>query len=106
MPETLTPLQARLFAEIDKRLETLILSIPSGTARNMVCDANIELSTALNVLKGKHEQPAGAPTPMSQLTAPHCQCEACVGGLIRASDCAVHNAPALPKGPCDCGKLR
>lgn len=20
-----------------------------------------------------------------------------------ASDCAVHNAPALPVGPCDCG---
>ena len=35
---------------------------------------------------------------------PHCQCEACVGGAIHASDCAVHNAPALLKGPCDCGK--
>ncbi len=56
MPETLTPLQARLFAEIDKRLETLILCIPRGTARNMVCDANIELATALNVLRGKHIQ--------------------------------------------------
>lgn len=22
---------------------------------------------------------------------------------IHASDCAVHNAPALPVGPCDCG---
>lgn len=21
------------------------------------------------------------------------------------SDCAVHNAPALPKGPCDCGAV-
>ena len=34
----------------------------------------------------------------------YCQCEACVGGSIHASDCAVHNAPALPKGPCDCGE--
>lgn len=25
---------------------------------------------------------------------------ACCG---HASDCAVHNAPALPVGPCDCG---
>lgn len=23
--------------------------------------------------------------------------------LIHASDCAVHNEPALPAGPCDCG---
>lgn len=22
--------------------------------------------------------------------------------LVHASDCAVHNAPALPVGPCDC----
>jgi len=23
--------------------------------------------------------------------------------MQHASDCAVHNAPALPPGPCDCG---
>ena len=23
--------------------------------------------------------------------------------IVHASDCAVHNAPALPTGPCDCG---
>lgn len=23
--------------------------------------------------------------------------------VLHASDCAVHNAPALPVGPCDCG---
>lgn len=23
--------------------------------------------------------------------------------VIHASDCALHNAPALPPGPCDCG---
>jgi len=22
---------------------------------------------------------------------------------VHSSDCAVHNAPALPVGPCDCG---
>jgi len=32
----------------------------------------------------------------------HCQCDACRDGTIHASDCAVHNAPASPKGPCDC----
>lgn len=33
----------------------------------------------------------------------HCQCSACKNGVIHASDCAVHNAPALPIGECDCG---
>jgi hypothetical protein len=33
----------------------------------------------------------------------HCQCPACYSGLIHASDCAVHNAPAEPIGACDCG---
>ena len=36
-----------------------------------------------------------------------CQCEACLEGIAKNgkahwSDCAVHNAPALPKGECDC----
>lgn len=25
--------------------------------------------------------------------------------MQHASDCATHNAPALPAGPCDCGEL-
>jgi len=33
----------------------------------------------------------------------HCQCFACKDGVIHASDCAVHNGPAYPAGPCDCG---
>lgn len=28
------------------------------------------------------------------------------GSLIHASDCATHNAPALPNGKCDCGVHR
>ena len=31
----------------------------------------------------------------------HCECSACV--TLHASDCSVHNEPAYPKGPCDCG---
>lgn len=31
-----------------------------------------------------------------------CQCDAC-RPTIHASDCAVHNMPASPNGPCDCG---
>lgn len=34
-----------------------------------------------------------------------CQCSACKGGVKHYSDCAVHNEPATPAGPCDCGKL-
>ena len=33
----------------------------------------------------------------------HCQCIACKDGILHASDCAVHNGPAYPAGPCDCG---
>jgi hypothetical protein len=33
----------------------------------------------------------------------HCQCDACASGVLHASGCAVHNAPALEPGPCDCG---
>ena len=32
----------------------------------------------------------------------HCVCEACREGVLHASDCAVHNAPAHPTGECDC----
>lgn len=32
----------------------------------------------------------------------HCQCHACRQGLLHDSDCAVHNMPALPNGPCNC----
>lgn len=35
--------------------------------------------------------------------AEHCQCRACAGGFIHASDCSVHNEPAYPNGSCDCG---
>lgn len=34
-----------------------------------------------------------------------CGCAACHGQIAHASDCAVHNAPALPVGPCNCGVL-
>ena len=28
-----------------------------------------------------------------------------LAGLVHASDCATHNEPAMPAGPCDCGNL-
>lgn len=33
----------------------------------------------------------------------HCGCETCEDGTTHLSDCAVHNEPAYPNGPCDCG---
>ena len=36
----------------------------------------------------------------------HCQCTACKDGIFHASDCAVHNGPAYPIGPCDCGVVQ
>jgi len=33
-----------------------------------------------------------------------CQCSHCKV-LPHASDCALHNEPALPIGPCDCGAM-
>ncbi|MFZ2287590.1 MAG: hypothetical protein WAV93_11445 [Bacteroidales bacterium] len=40
---------------------------------------------------------------MAQMEEGHCMCHACKDGVIHLSDCSVHNAPALPVGPCDCG---
>jgi len=36
----------------------------------------------------------------------HCQCDACKNGIVHDSDCAVHNMPAMPNGPCDCARER
>lgn len=35
----------------------------------------------------------------------HCQCPACIDGVIHSSDCAVHNMPAEPNGLCSCGAV-
>jgi hypothetical protein len=40
---------------------------------------------------------------MREAQPTHCQCTACKNGILHASDCAVHNGPAYPAGPCDCG---
>jgi hypothetical protein len=42
------------------------------------------------------------PFQARQCQCPACQRDAFVHGA-HASDCAVHNAPALPIGECDCG---
>ncbi|AJW98884.1 hypothetical protein BM43_3026 [Burkholderia gladioli] len=58
-----------------------------------------------------HERAAALlalPAPAVSTSAPpaHCQCPACSGGAAHASDCAVHNEPAMPRGPCDCAAGR
>jgi hypothetical protein len=36
----------------------------------------------------------------------HCMCNACKDGVLHRSDCAVHNMPAYPNGPCNCGAIK
>jgi hypothetical protein len=45
------------------------------------------------------------PDGLVHTAQPHCQCSACKDGKLHLSDCAVHNEPAYPAGPCDCGVL-
>lgn len=57
-----------------------------------------------------HERAAALlalPPPAVSASAPpaRCQCQACCRGTTHASDCAVHNEPAYPNGPCDCGAI-
>lgn len=40
------------------------------------------------------------------LQAATCGCPACAVGVSHWSDCAVHNMPAMPNGPCDCGAMQ
>lgn len=47
--------------------------------------------------------PKAAETPDTSKAT--CQCDACQEDGPHMSDCAVHNAPALPVGPCDCGRV-
>lgn len=35
---------------------------------------------------------------------PRCVCEACKEGVLHASDCAVHNEPAVSNRLCNCGE--
>ena len=40
---------------------------------------------------------------MAEPTPKAYQCNACIGGQLHISDCAVHNEPAMTADPCDCG---
>lgn len=47
-----------------------------------------------------------APTPTASIAPQHCQCPACIGGTMHASDCAVHgrdSGAGIIRGSCDCG---
>ena len=45
------------------------------------------------------------PQPIPASKPEHCGCVACEDGTLHLSDCAVHNEPAYPNGPCDCWAL-
>lgn len=83
------------FDEIERRQGGGFHAKRAAAADKLLEDAtrscnNIDEQRALDALMRK-AQPA------------HCQCTACKDGIIHASDCAVHNGPAYPAGPCDCG---
>ncbi|MGS1064163.1 helix-turn-helix domain-containing protein [Burkholderia glumae] len=66
---------------------------------------------AIQKLKDERDQWADAGYAAQAVAAPvaepaHCQCPACIDGATHASDCAVHNEPAYPNGPCNCGSAQ
>jgi hypothetical protein len=54
-----------------------------------------EIMDAADAALAKHGTQADTPEG--------CQCSTCKDGPKHWSDCAVHNEPAYPAGPCDCG---
>lgn len=71
-------------------------SIDPGYRRATIGIEGLERSLELGV------SASPAPSPVSGARE-HCMCVACRDGVIHASDCAVHNEPAMPAGTCDCG---
>ena len=57
-----------------------------------------DLAFARAVIAAEREKNSG-----QSEAALHCVCDACKGGVLHWSDCAVHNMPAYPSDPCDCG---
>jgi hypothetical protein len=66
----------------DRELADLIFAMDVSRGQHILSDAGNKLILALRELQSRR-----SPTPE----------------VIHASDCAVHNEPAMPNGPCDCG---
>jgi hypothetical protein len=73
--------------------EALKLALEALDVVKLQYTQNRHVNEAIAAIKEALAQPA------------HCQCTACKDGVIHASDCAVHNGPAYPAGPCDCGAM-
>lgn len=92
--------------------ETTSLDAEFAACNDMLSDARIELDTlriALGVDYEPHqsvfERMLDEIRRLRNEAPEHCMCEECKDGHIHASDCSVHNGPAMPKGSCDCGKI-
>ena len=79
---------------------------PEQEAAKPVVVVNTQLKAEFDERQAKAEWLARAEAKCARNTLanpPSCQCPACKADGIHASDCAVHNMPAYPNGPCDCG---
>ncbi|WP_202863795.1 DUF3850 domain-containing protein [Burkholderia gladioli] len=68
-------------------------------ADDMSVSGDAKLADALRALLEYVDAAPAAPVAEPE----HCQCPACIDGVIHDSCCAVHNEPAYPNGPCNCG---
>lgn len=84
------------------REKTNIQESPCGfgpTAGEALAKLGIELMAGYARRSAKEPRVAEENT-----TGKGCNCVACQTDGPHASDCAVHNEPAEPKGECDCGR--
>ena len=67
----------------------------------------VDAMYALDEAKSKLSRELGSLTARHVFMSEYefCQCDACRGGVLHNADCAVHNEPAMPNGPCNCGSL-
>lgn len=57
----------------------------------------------LEIYRAGHADCAAQGAKDREEDAEHCMCPACKDGDLHWNTCAVHNMPASPNGPCDCG---
>lgn len=88
MTDHAQPLNAEFVEELRERLLMIAADERIRSAHTHLNGEIRRFSTIIEIaarLLGRPAAPSPTPTP------------------AHASDCAIHNEPALPNGPCDCG---